>query len=182
MGNYERHQGNRMSTVETPKVAPGKAAQNVPASFLCPGIDHWKTPKWAAFVDLRNFSVNLHNSEPPGERFFSDAKSALEFQIWCDLQGVIVIFKREASPRWNFSFCLGLVHLHSCFNRSGNSPECSWDITKRNLPAIHLWEIREVCLTKPFLWSGSDFRVYTIPERPHNLSWSHFHNLQWDNC
>lgn len=40
MGNYERHQGNRMSTVETPNVASDKAAQNVPASFLCPGIDH----------------------------------------------------------------------------------------------------------------------------------------------
>lgn len=46
MSNYESHQGNRMSTVETLKVASGKAAQKVPNSFLCPGMGYWKTPKW----------------------------------------------------------------------------------------------------------------------------------------
>lgn len=36
--NYENHQGNRMATAETLKVASGKAAQNVSTSLLHPAM------------------------------------------------------------------------------------------------------------------------------------------------
>lgn len=75
------------------------------------------------------------------------------------------------------SLCLGLVHLHSCSNRSEDSPECG----KRNpcCLAVLSLAIRQVYLTEPLLWFGFYFRVYMLLERPHNSSWSHCHLWNW---
>lgn len=179
MGNYERHQGNRMWQWRHPRLPLVRQLRMFQVLSFVQGLiteRHlsgqllwiWEISPWI-------YTTLSHHK---GERFLQ----------WCYNQ--LLNFRSGATHRELLSFlrgrqvltktlALGLVHLYSCSNRSENSPECSWDITKRNPypPAIHLWEIREVCLTKPFLSSGSDFRVYTLPERPHSPSWSHFYNL-----